>query len=152
MYELDHIISFNIMALVADSDRKDYYSFYYNLADRFWPGDYDHGNHEAEELVRNELKSRGYGPLLQSRSTSKWAEWRVPGGMFQFDSESGGFCIFSSKRQPLEFVVSVIEEMIAARPVEVKHEDELTQLRNENERLRRLIENAHNILDKAYES
>ena len=140
MYELDHIISF------YESDRKDYYSFYYNLADRFWPVDYDHGNHEAEELVRNELKSRGYGPLLQSRG------WRVPGGMFQFDSESGGFCIFSSKRQPLEFVVSVIEEMIAARPVEVKHEDELTQLRNENERLRRLIENAHNILDKAYES
>lgn len=81
-----------------------------DVAERFWPGDFDHGNHDAEERIIEAMVARGCERVAMPYEPQSPA-CTTPAGVVGFDSESGMFECHAPTREPVEYVVGIIEEL-----------------------------------------
>jgi hypothetical protein len=88
------------------------YYIFDDVAEIFWPGDWSHGNHDAESKVKDRLVARGSQILPDG--TRSYLRWYVtPAGPVAFDSESGGFECHAPTEGPVAHVRDVIAEIEA---------------------------------------
>jgi hypothetical protein len=80
------------------------YYIFQDVAELFWPGEYDHDNHGATSKVKQALRDRGCG--VTKRDGEVW--WITPVGEVAFDSESGCFECHAPAREPVEYVRNLI--------------------------------------------
>jgi hypothetical protein len=95
------------------------YPFYIftDVAGLFWPDNYGKSNHDATERVQTKLIEKGCKVAKVMRvvwsTTYKYEGFLTPHGYVGFDSEAGTFECHGAKREAVEFVAEVIDEMVA---------------------------------------
>lgn len=84
-----------------------------DVAELLWPGTFDHSNHSAEERITERMIAKGCTTTMQTFTSPQMAHtgYVTPAGVVAFDSESGMFECHSPERGPVEYVVSVIQEL-----------------------------------------
>jgi hypothetical protein len=77
-----------------------------DLAEVFWPGDFDHSNHAAEDKVRQVAIEAG-AIELDDRSL------HTPAGIVFLDSEMGMFECHAPTREPVVWILWVVRKIRA---------------------------------------
>lgn len=85
---------------------EDRFYIFDDIAQMFWPNEFDKANHSAEEKVIDRLAERGYNRVM-----GQYMCYRTPWGDVHFDSESGAFECHSHSRAAVEHVRFVIFEI-----------------------------------------
>lgn len=89
------------------------FSIYGDVASLLWPNDdYEHDNHQAQELIQERMCERGCNVVGRADFTP---QWRTPHGLVSFDSEADGMSFDSTSRDAVEWLVLLIRELVAER-------------------------------------
>lgn len=99
---------FKILQFVDDDP---HWSFLDDVHELLWPtrnGQVQEGdNHVAQDVVIQALRERGCRPNIERR-------WLTPFGFVEFDSEADALGMYATTREPIEYVLDVVEDLMSA--------------------------------------
>lgn len=76
-----------------------------DVSELFWPGDYDKGNHTAQERIIARMEDDGCTRIVG------YCDYLTPAGRVAFDSESGCFECHANMCEPVEYVLNIINQI-----------------------------------------